>query len=123
MYCVFYVCVHACVAWYGQVSSISRCVIAEAQSSTVDSDSTPRSLKTKLVTLGQAHYPSEKYFPLSRIIKLLEQLGCQKNWNVKFVYQTMREIGVSFVDLLPLYDYLFKARVRMYIRICSLIHS
>lgn len=77
----------------------------------VDGDSTPRTLKSKLITLGQTHYPSEKYFPLSRIIKLLEQLGCEKNWNVKFVYQTMREIGVTFVDLLPRYDHLFKARV------------
>ena len=80
----------------------------------MDSDSTPRSLKSKLLALGQAHYPSEKYFPLSQIVKLLEQLVCQKNWNVKFVYQTMREIGVSFVDLLALYDHLFKARVSVY---------
>ena len=80
----------------------------------MDSDCTPRSLKSKLVVLGQEHYPSEKYFPLPGIIKLLEQLGCQKNWNVRFVYRTMREIGVSFVDLLPLYDHLFKAKVSMY---------
>ena len=77
----------------------------------MDSDYTPRSLKSKLLGLGQAHYPSEKYFPLPQIVKLLEQWGCQKNWNVKFIYQTMREIGVSFVDLLALYDHLFKARV------------
>ena len=77
----------------------------------VDSNSTPRSLKSKLITLGQVHHPSEKYFPLPQIVKLLEQLSCQKKWNVKFVYQTMREIGVSYADLLPLYDHLFKARV------------
>ena len=84
----------------------------EANGTTVDTDGTPRMLKTKMIALGQAHYPSEKYFPLPLIVKLLEQHSCEKGWNVKFVYQTMREIGVSCVDLLPLYDQLFKARVR-----------
>jgi len=83
----------------------------EVNSATVDTDGIPRLLKTKMITLGQAHYPSEKYFPLPLIVKLLEQYSCEKCWNVKFVYQTLREIGVSCVDLLPLYDQLFKARV------------
>jgi len=65
-----------------------------------------------MIALGQAHYPSEKYFPLPLIVKLLEQYSCEKRWNVKFVYQTLKEIGISCVDLLPLYDQLFKARVR-----------
>jgi len=107
-----WVCVRNCVKQvYCHVGETFVCIFAEARVSAVDGDSTPRSLKSKLLTLGQAHFPSEKYFPLFRIVRLLEQFGCQNKWNIRFVYRTMREIGVSFVDLLPLYDHLFKAKV------------
>ena len=68
-------------------------------------------LQTKLVELGQLYSRSERYFPLSYLVQLLEQTGCRLEWDVGFVHQTLLKVGVAITTLFNIYDHLFKAKV------------
>jgi hypothetical protein len=63
------------------------------------------------VFLGATYAGNERFFPLEYIVQLMEQHSCKKNWEVKFVYEVMQEIGVSTKTLFSIYDKMFKAKV------------
>lgn len=67
-------------------------------------------MRTKLLVLGQIYARSERFFPLSCIVELLERHSCQLQWDVHFVAGTLQELGSSLPSLFSIYDRLFKAK-------------
>ncbi|XP_057697653.1 nuclear pore complex protein Nup155-like isoform X3 [Corythoichthys intestinalis] len=69
-----------------------------------------RSLSLKLVSLGKIYAGTPQYFPLEFLVKYLEQEVCRLSWDVGFVTDIMREIGVQLPRLFEVYDQLFRIK-------------
>ncbi|XP_028403590.1 nuclear pore complex protein Nup155-like isoform X2 [Dendronephthya gigantea] len=67
-------------------------------------------LRYKFVVLGKTYVHSERYFPLSFLVRVLEQHCCRLNWESVWVFETLLEIGVALPVLHRIYDRLFKAK-------------
>jgi len=64
----------------------------------------------KIASLGKMYVHSERYFPLSAIILMLEKKSAELAWDPTWVFMTMLEIGIPFPVLHGIYDRLFKAK-------------
>lgn len=67
-------------------------------------------LKNKITTLGRIYYSSQKYFPISFLIKYLEQSSCTAHFEIDWVFQMLLSIGVPFQLLLEQYHLLYRSR-------------
>jgi nuclear pore complex protein Nup155 len=95
----------------GLVESLWRSIISEVLRQCVGGsvDVMMRTVRTKILSLGQLYGQSERYFPVGFLLKVLEMQSCRLGWSVEFVQETLRKVGVPMEALLPVYDRLIKA--------------
>lgn len=95
------------------VETLWKEIIDKQISSHVDNRTCTVALSSKIVSLGRVYAASENYFPLSFLVKYLEQCSVKLGFvdiDASFVFHAMMDVGITLPRLLDVYDHLFKSR-------------
>ncbi|XP_059140242.1 nuclear pore complex protein Nup155-like [Physella acuta] len=67
-------------------------------------------ISNRLCSIAQLYIRAERYFPLTLVLRHLEQHSCRLNFDSRWVFSLLLEVGVAPARLLELYDRLYKSK-------------
>uniref|UniRef100_A0A0B7BCT5 Nucleoporin Nup133/Nup155-like N-terminal domain-containing protein n=1 Tax=Arion vulgaris TaxID=1028688 RepID=A0A0B7BCT5_9EUPU len=67
-------------------------------------------ISNRLSSIAKMYINAERYFPVALILRYLEQRSCELNFDHRWVFLLLLDVGVSPARLLELYDKLYKSK-------------
>jgi len=79
-------------------------------------------LANKLKSIGKLYATSQKYFPLSFLIKYLETKSVALNLDPKWVFLTIHAIGIPLPKILEVYNKFYKSKDQHWLPVKKSLH-